>query len=470
MPIPADERALARVIEWADDDEEWGDFRADVFDAHLASLLEEFGEDHLFERLGDRALDVVGAVMEDFLAARFGESGERNVVDEYLARRGWLEKKPATAYLRAVSDSAPSLYEVVDVDPGRSVTVRDLVRETDPVKVPHADLSEGMALWGCFVGRLVGADRARRFSASLLPFSRELARTTTEDVIAITKNLPKLLRRDARKRGEKVDISDLDAREFWLQSPMGPAFFTRVFVTWRLHREEVGPGALSNTDDEAFVPSTVRFPVTGSVPEVAAALDAVPEFDRADPGECRWSWRGRELPALKLPEEIAGDDAEAGAGRLALGRAEIVDGALLLHVNSVERAERGRDLVASRLGPLLGNPLTSHEDPAIQLRAAVDGPPSAPKVPDLPPEVVEAVVGAHLEQHYRQALDEPIPMLENRTPRRAAKTKKGRVHVTEWIKDIENGESQAALQQGRRPVDLSWLWGELGIPRPGGKP
>ena len=81
---------------------------------------------------------------------------------------------------------------------------------------------------------------------------------------------------------------------------------------------------------------------------------------------------------------------------------------------------------------------------------------------------MEAVVRAQYEEHYRQVLDESVPMLGNRTPRRAAKTKKGRAAVVEWLKGIENLESRSAVEDGRRPVDLSWLWEELKIPRPGG--
>ena len=61
-------------------------------------------------------------------------------------------------------------------------------------------------------------------------------------------------------------------------------------------------------------------------------------------------------------------------------------------------------------------------------------------------------------------------MLGNRTPRQAARTKKGRAAVVEWVKFIESSESRAALEQQRQPVDLSWIWAELKIPRPGGKP
>ena len=471
VPIAADERTLANVVEWAGEHDEWGDFRTDVFAAHFGPLMDdlELPDDELFERLGPVAPVVLTAVMEDFFSARFGDSGERNVVDEYLARRGWLEKRQATAYLRAVRDSTPSLYEVVDLDPGRGVTVRDLVSGADPEKVPDLPVSEALAVWDCFVGRLVGSGRTRRFTVGLLPFPRELARMCMEDLIALTKGFRKRLRKEARKQGKKEEISELDARDFLLHGPMMPVFFTHLFVSWHVHAEAELDG-LRNTDDEPLILSTVRFPVTGSDTEVADALDAVPEFDRSDADEFRWSWQGRELPTLKLPKEIIGDDAEAGVGHLTLGQAEIMDGALLLHVNSVERAERGRDLLASRLGPLVGNPLTSHEDPATQLGESTEEPPARVTDLDIPPEVAEAIIRAHFEEHYRQVLDEPIPALGDVSPRKAAKSRKGRLAVVEWLKGLENIEWRHAAEAGRQPFDTAWLWEELKIPRPGGKP
>jgi hypothetical protein len=430
----------------------------------------ELPDDELFERLGPVVPDVLTAVMEDFLTARFGEHGDRSVVDEYLARRGWLEKKHASSYLRAVRDSFPSLYEVVTVDPGRAVTVRDLVRDTDPERVPDRLVSEVVNVWDCFVGRLVGSGRTRRFTVSLLPFPRGLVRICLEDLVELTKEIPKQLREILREQGSRADFSDLEPREFLLRGPMGAIFFTSRFVTWHIEEAGAGLGELKNTDDEDLILSTVRFPIEGSEADVAAALDGIPEFGRDDGGELRWSWRGRELPPLELPESLTGGDPEAGTGHLTLGQAEVTGGALLLQVNSVERARKGRDLLISRLGALLGNPLTSHEDPARQLGDSDEERPPAPQDLDIPPEVAEAVLRAHFEEHYRQVLDEPVPMLGNVTPRKAAKSRKRRAAVVEWLKEIENGEARQAEQTGRRPFDTAWLWEELKIPRPGGGP
>ncbi len=373
------------------------------------------------------------------------------MVDAYLVRRGWLEKGQARNYLLALRDATPSLYEVVSFKRGRELTLRDLIRESEPVRVDEQAGSETLGLWDCVFARVVRVGRTTCFTGAVLHFPRELAQHCLERLGGIARDLEKEFRKAAKKLGEDREPSEADARDFLLESPKAGVFFTNSFAEWTLERLEAPMPQMRNTDDEPLVLSTVRFPIERSEAEVAAAVDDIAEFDRISGHELRWSWHGRAVAPLRLPKELLQDDPEAGTGYLDLGDVEIVDGALLLHVNSVERAEKGRELLSSRLGPLLGNPLTSHEDPAQRLRTPPGEPPPEPKKPDLPPEVVEALVRAQYEEHYRQVLDEPVPMLGNRTPRRATKTKKGRAAVVEWLKGIENLESPL------RTVAARWI-------------
>ena len=72
-----------------------------------------------------------------------------------------------------------------------------------------------------------------------------------------------------------------------------------------------------------------------------------------------------------------------------------------------------------------------------------------------------------LEQFYRQTYanwtDEPIPALKGKTPRQAIRSKAGRRDVVELLRSYEYGEREQAERQRRDPVDLSFLWEELGI-------
>jgi hypothetical protein len=88
-------------------------------------------------------------------------------------------------------------------------------------------------------------------------------------------------------------------------------------------------------------------------------------------------------------------------------------------------------------------------------------PKSTPE-PDLPPEVAEPI-HSYLDDHYRRALDDRLPLLDGKTPRQAVKTKKGRAQVVGWFKLLENSEFRRAAGQGHNPYDTAWMWRELKV-------
>lgn len=80
----------------------------------------------------------------------------------------------------------------------------------------------------------------------------------------------------------------------------------------------------------------------------------------------------------------------------------------------------------------------------------------------LSPDEERAVIQESLDRHYMNLLDEPVPMLGNMTPRRAAKSARGREKLVTWLKFLENG----AAHGGGSPLadcDLTWMWEELNV-------
>jgi len=65
-----------------------------------------------------------GLFIEDLASRRF-TPGNRNIVDDYLKRRGWRESVAGRRYLQQLRDSVLSLYEVVDVAPGKHCDLSD---------------------------------------------------------------------------------------------------------------------------------------------------------------------------------------------------------------------------------------------------------------------------------------------------------------------------------------------------------
>jgi hypothetical protein len=106
----------------------------DVDPSDLAGIIDE----HAF-------IAVWGSAFEDLLTKDL--PGGRNIVDDYLKRRGWKESVPTREYLAGLRRSALSLYEVSEVVPGESMALRDLVRGGDPVRVIERSGSRNLHQW-----------------------------------------------------------------------------------------------------------------------------------------------------------------------------------------------------------------------------------------------------------------------------------------------------------------------------------
>jgi len=460
MRIPGADKAIANLVKWSEK-EEWNPYREQVFAEHFDMIRDRFDttEEEIADLLGDAFDMVFSCVLEDFLTARFGDEGEKNVIDDYLKRRGWREKVPAKRYLAALRDSVLSLYEVVDLDPGHTMTVRDMVLGGDPITVEEKLGSETAALWDRIAGRVVTVNKKVYFTGSLLLFPHEVADKVLAGIDDIIKKLKKKLRRDAKKQGVAADIKDRDLREMLLET--SAHLFIRTWLIDALGRALEPMPEISNTDGDEIVFSEARFPIAGEVAEVIAGLDEIDAFERDDPNESRWTWHGLGSPSQRVSR---GKDytfeTDNDAGRTVLGSIEIANDALVLSTNSKERADRGQNLLLSRLDGLVGQPLTSHQS----LERMLDERPDAPPMQaELPAEVAEQVIHSYLETHYRQALDDPLPYFDGNTPRQAAKTKKGRVQVINWLKKLENSEARRAASEGQDPYDFQWMWREMKV-------
>jgi hypothetical protein len=151
-----------------------------------------------------------------------------------------------------------------------------------------------------------------------------------------------------------------------------------------------------------------------------------------------------------------------------LGDARLEADVLVVETNSRERMERALAALHGALGELVGEGLTSYEDPAQAMRDRLQR--TASKRAEIPEDVSAEDTAAmaeaarqFMDAHYRRTLDEPVPMLGNRTPRECARSKQGRARLVRWLKYLENSELQRAAHDGTAPYDFAWMWRELGV-------
>jgi hypothetical protein len=142
------------------------------------------------------------------------------------------------------------------------------------------------------------------------------------------------------------------------------------------------------------------------------------------------------------------------------GSVELQDKGLILSVNSQARSERGRALLSEVLDGLVVQPLV--EIQTLEQCMATRDPAPPPRV-NLSAEERRTIIHDGLDRHYRDLLDQPIPVLGNKSPRAAVKTAKGRVKVVDWLKTLENHTAKFAGNNEMATYNFNWLWTELGV-------
>lgn len=204
----------------------------EVVAAHLSPVIDSPGLSpaDAFQRL---PAEVVGQatvfITEDFFTTRFGTDGEINIVDAFLRRRGRRESATARAYLEALRDSAVSLYEVVEVDRGRTMTVRDLLRGGAPVTVKEMLGSMGVALHGHLAARVVAVGDTHLFTGVLLPFRRELSLQLQSAFESMAADFERTIRENTVTDKTAQEMRAL-AREATLLSPIFPPALTQFWL------------------------------------------------------------------------------------------------------------------------------------------------------------------------------------------------------------------------------------------------
>ena len=469
MGASGSDQAIAAILKWSGR-EGWREQFDAVIAAHLAPTCEAAGvtPDELPELLGEHAyVQLIGCALEDFVTCDFEPDG-RNVVDDYLKRRGWKEPASVKRYLQALRRSTMSVYEVVDTTPGSHFVVRDLVRGGEPVQVADKLGSKNVARWDRLAARLLPIEGQTYMAGGTLRLDFDAAAAVIEGITELKKKLERTIGRQARREGvreEALQALPVDGAVLGEAAPL----ITGTWLATALKQARAGLPKLVNFDGEELVLCEARFPLAAQAEEVEACLDRLPDIHRDEPRQPSWTWLAAESTPKGKARAASGKALtlttfDAGGGRV-LGSVRLEENTLVLTANSVERAEQGRKMLREALGARVGAPLTSMQtaEQALAERRAAGSDAEVAKEPPLPPEEVEAILRETLDHHYRGILSQPVSMLDGKSPRQAARSKAGRQKVAEWLKYLENQAAHRAVGGGMPAYDFGWMWEELKI-------
>lgn len=131
-------------------------------------------------------------------------------------------------------------------------------------------------------------------------------------------------------------------------------------------------------------------------------------------------------------------------------------------------ADQGREWLDALTGPALGLIRRKVSDPKSWAQQGKKSSAKTSKslgLPDIDPQDLTKLISGFLQRSYANWCDEPVPALDNKTPRQAIQTTAGLERVKGLLRSYESSETQQAQQQGRTPVSYDFLWAAIGLSR-----
>lgn len=430
------DKAIRHLTDYVDKSDKWAPYYRDLELQIVSPIASHYGLS--FGATMERLLS--GPYEESALAFLFEEmvtcnwNNEGSVIDEYQEKRGWREGPHGKRYLRALAESDFKLWITTDVVPGEWVDVQRYGTNSKPKRVHERSATEHLQVGQCLAARVLQIGKERNFSGAVLPLTQAQAVQVQHDVDQVEKQT-----RDIYQQlldDKEIDHISEEEIATETQHTQCEVLSNTAFGLWAASALSGGHTVMPtirNTDDEDIVLTKHRLAIQGDVKAIQKTLDK--HFEAMT--ESEWSWlndQQRLVANIRIKKKY-----------------------VEIETNSIERGEQGIEKLQSVLGDLIGKPIGVHETlESAMANRQVEPPMSQENLKNRPE--VQAQIQDYLQKHYRDSLDQPIPLLEDLSPRECAANPESREKVIHWLKNMELHN----LKSGQI-FDTSGLWEELGL-------
>ena len=382
-----------------------------------------------FGGLDDTVLEGVQINLTEWLLAEGSlliHGTDQRTSDYLLGPKGPLLTVSQRDWLRQLTDRPLRLYVVTDVVPGAQMTLCDaLDTQAEPVVVRERSGSRANLVGTQLGTRLMTVDDHYELSGAMYPFSQ----------LAGNMLLTQL------REAEKQESGPPESR-----SSRTSALIMRAWLAQYLAPPPM-PTFMDIHSGQPILLITDHYRVN-DWDALARALEDCPDVE----GDRRGGWS-------RLIDCADGQRRPTVSVNLGKG-----DNTLALFYRTQSFADDGRPWFDALAGHAVRFMTREISDPKGVL-AHRSGPTKAVKPPDLPPEALAQVIEQMIRRSYAHWADEPIPALENKTPRQAIQTPAGLERVKGLIRSYEAGEMRQAAEQNRPLISYQFLWDALGILR-----
>ncbi len=352
-------------------------------------------------------------------------------------------------YLLAVSRSPFSFHDVLEVEPGRRLLLRDVLLQTER-DVFEQSGSKTLRVGDILYGRVVQFE-----SVALLIGSGSVA-------FPPIKKEPLL---QFRKRMQS---------QFGKVSPgmihLGSDQFRRLYLGIREQILNPPPPVLQNTDGEPLEFHTLTWKI-GSPDEAFRALAPLAQDVSKEEllGEATLDEAGH-VKRVEFPWTKPGNKMHAQWENTILGHIKIEGTTLRIEVNSAKRAKRIQAEVRKRLGRSATGPRIEAMSAEASLREQAQGersPGGKRRTQEddefLQSPEVQEVMRSHAQAHWEHWPHRKIPLLGNKTPLQAIRDPEGREMVEALLLHYESRGERGMASDFNSPKMIDRVRKRLGL-------
>ncbi len=363
------------------------------------------------------------------------------IAESYLCRHGHRLNRFEKDFIVENMKSQFSYYEVLSVNPGQSLRVRDILRNREIVvyeKAGSQSADVGYILM-CRVLTLSGCSVFVGTHPHVIPAEFSIS------AVALKQHF-----KDGDFNNEDLFILDLEIRGLFLKA-------LEAYRSRKLPK-------LVNTDGDDMAPSKLFFNLncsTDAAFEKLATLSAAVAAPDELMDDVTYGEDGK-INKINFPWFVPGNKMHKSWDNTIFAHMELSDSKLVVEINSVERANKAKEKINNLMGDMIEYETMLIESIDSKINEAPNNNEDHQININDNPEMKEMLKEMH-DRHWKDWLDMNIPALNNQTPRHAAKTQNGRERLEALFSDFhqKNLKITASNNKNQLPIDLCFLREEL---------